>query len=117
MAQVRPYRLVVDTRYDKPGKQMTEDVASGEIDVGLLWGPIAGYYAKRHNAPLKVVPITDEGVRPKMDFRISMGVRFNEPDWKRQLNDIIRKKQAEITAILLEYGVPLLDGQGRPITQ
>jgi hypothetical protein len=45
-----------------------------------------------------------------------MGVRPNEPKWKRQVNDLIRKKQPEITRILLDYGVPLLDEQGNPIT-
>ena len=48
---LRPYQLMVDTRFEKPGKKMVEDVAAGEIDVGLVWGPIGGYYAKQQDPP------------------------------------------------------------------
>jgi hypothetical protein len=44
-----------------------------------------------------------------------MGLRRNEPEWKHVLNDFIVKRKAEIQAILLEYGVPLLDEQGHQI--
>jgi hypothetical protein len=48
-----------------------------------------------------------------MDYRITMGVRANEPEWRRRINAIIRERQSEITAILKAYGVPLLNEQGR----
>jgi hypothetical protein len=57
-----------------------------------------------------------EGARIRLDARITMGVRPNEPEWKRKINSLIRKKQPEITEILLDYGVPLLDEKGEPIT-
>jgi hypothetical protein len=44
-----------------------------------------------------------------MTYRIGMGVRYSDQNWKRQLNQLIREKQTAITAILLSYGVPLLD--------
>ena len=49
MANTKPYHLMVDTRYFQPGKDMVEDVVSGDVDVGILWGPIAGYYAKQQS--------------------------------------------------------------------
>ena len=52
-----------------------------------------------------------------MAYRITMGIRPNEPEWKHRLNDLIAANQDEINAILLDYGVPLLDEQDRPITQ
>ena len=52
----------------------------------------------------------------RLDFRVSMAVRVNEPKWKRQLNDILERLQPKIDVILQEYGVPLLDEQGRLIT-
>jgi quinoprotein dehydrogenase-associated probable ABC transporter substrate-binding protein/PQQ-dependent catabolism-associated CXXCW motif protein len=109
MTRVRPYQLVVDTRFDRPGEQMVADISSGEIDVGVLWGPIAGYYAKSYGSALKVVPLRSREGEPRMDYRITMGIRFNEPDWKHQLNELIKIKQPEINAILQDYGVPLLD--------
>lgn len=116
LARARPYQLMVDTRYDQPARQMIEDLAIGEIDMALLWGPLAGYWAKRQPAPLVVAPLPGDprgGLR--LDFRISMGIRANEPEWKHKVNDLIRELQPRITAVLQEYGVPLLDEQGRLI--
>lgn len=117
MPQVRPYHLQADTRFNHPGRQMVEDVAKGDIDVGLLWGPIAGYYAKQQDVPLKIVPLSSADNPVRMDYWITMGLRFNEPLWKQQLNDIIKRRKADIDAILMDYGVPLLDDQGAPIVR
>ena len=113
MGKARPYHLMVDTRFSQPGRQMIDDIIAGDIDAGVLWGPIAGYFAKQSGADLKVVPLLKETEGPKMDYRITMGVRFNEPNWKRLLNKVIRKTQGRINAILHDYGVPLLDNQGK----
>jgi quinoprotein dehydrogenase-associated probable ABC transporter substrate-binding protein len=116
LSHLRSYPLVVDTRFDSPARKLVNDVAAGEVDVGIVWGPIAGYFAKQNSQPLVVVPILMEGARIRLDARITMGVRYNEPEWKREINSLIRRKQPEITRILLDYGVPLLDEQGQPIT-
>ncbi len=114
--QMRPYQLMIDTRFESATAQMADDIAAGELDVGILWGPIAGYHVKSHNPTLVMVPLdpeTEKGVR--IDFRIHMGLRYNEPEWKQRLNDLIRDNQDEINAILMAYGVPLLDNQGKLI--
>lgn len=115
LGQLVPYQLIVDTRFESPGRQMVEDVAAGKIDVGLLWGPIAGYWAKQQPVPIEVLPLTGDDAGIRLDFRISMGLRRNEPEWKRILNEFLAANQAEIQAILLDDGVPLLDEQGQPI--
>ena len=112
MAHTKPYHLMVDTRFNRPGENMVADVATGEIDVGLLWGPIAGYYAQQQDKELVLVPLPAEEGGPKMDYRITMGLRFNEPEWKHRLNAFIEDRQAEINAILLDFGMPLLDEKG-----
>lgn len=117
MGRVRPYHLFADTRFNQPGKRLVQDVASNEVDVGVLWGPIAGYYAKQNGTPISVVPLVSRPGEPRLDYRITMGVRFNEPNWKHQINNLIHEKQADINAILLGYGVPLLDGKGKLISQ
>ncbi|WP_089229698.1 substrate-binding domain-containing protein [Tistlia consotensis] len=113
--RARPYPLMVDARYQRPGEKMIHDIATGQIDAGLLWGPIAGYYAKKSKVAMTLVPLIGKPGEPPMDFYITMGVREGEPDWKHQINDLIEKSQDAINAILLDYGVPLLDRQGRPI--
>ena len=116
MQRARPYPLLVDRRYDSPGERMMADIRSGEIEAGILWGPIAGYYAARGGEKLAVVPLLKETAEPRMAYRITFGVRNLEDEWKHQLNDIIAKRQGEIDAILLQYGVPLLDEQANLIT-
>jgi quinoprotein dehydrogenase-associated probable ABC transporter substrate-binding protein len=117
MGNARPYRLMVDRRYDDPSADMVKDIRSGEIDAGVMWGPIAGYYSSRNGDKLAVVPLVkDAGKAGRVDFRITMGVRQGDDLWKRQLNDVIRKRQADIDKVLLEYGVPMLDEDSKPIT-
>lgn len=117
LGNLHSYHLVVDTRFESPARQLVHDVAVGDVDVGVLWGPIAGYFAKQESVPLAVVPLAASDHAVKLDFRITMGVRPEEPEWKRKINSLIRKKQKEIDQILLEYNVPLLDENGQPVTQ
>ena len=57
MANAKPYALTVDTRYESPTREMIEDIVrAATIDVGLLWGPIAGYYLKQRRCRLLMVP-------------------------------------------------------------
>jgi mxaJ protein len=113
MVLARPYALTVDTRIEAPARTMAQDVAAGQIDAGVLWGPIAGYYAQRVTPHLVVAPLLKE--QERMDFHIAMGVRRSDQDWKRRLNRLIAESQPEIDRILAEYGVPMLDEQGRLI--
>ena len=117
MGKAKPYRLMVDRRYDSPAEDMMKDIRGGEIDAGVLWGPLAGYYAKRGGEELTVVPLIKDADKGKMEFRITMGVRQGEDLWKRQVNDIIRKRQGDIDRVLLEFGVPLIDEDDKPITE
>jgi quinoprotein dehydrogenase-associated probable ABC transporter substrate-binding protein len=114
MDHVTSYSLVVDTRFESPPRQMLQDVVDGKIDVGVLWGPIAGYYIKHDRLPLKAVFLDAEG-GDRLDFHIAMGVRANELDWRRRINQAIEHHQADIAQILDEYGIPRLDEQNRPI--
>jgi quinoprotein dehydrogenase-associated probable ABC transporter substrate-binding protein len=116
MRNAKPYPLVVDTRVDSSAQAMMRDLASGEIDLGILWGPMAGYYARQANPPLRVVPLLKESGGPQLAFRIAMGVRATDQNWKRQLNRLIAENQPDLNRLLLSFGVPLLDERDRPIT-
>jgi quinoprotein dehydrogenase-associated probable ABC transporter substrate-binding protein len=115
MATAKPYALVVDTRFDSVGRAMTKDIVSGELAAGILWGPIAGWYARQSDPPLHVVPLLKDSGGPPLSYRITMGVRPTDQNWRRELNGVIRENQATITKILLGYGVPLLDEGGHVI--
>jgi quinoprotein dehydrogenase-associated probable ABC transporter substrate-binding protein len=113
----KPYPLLVDRRYDSPGERMIGDIRSGDVDAGVLWGPMAGYFAGRGGDKLEVVPLTKEAAGARLAYRITFGVRHLEDDWKRQLNVLIARRQGDIDAVLLSFGVPLLDEQSNLITQ
>jgi quinoprotein dehydrogenase-associated probable ABC transporter substrate-binding protein len=103
-----PYPMMNADPQQYPGEIIEKDLASGKLDVAIVWGPIAGYFAKRIQAPrLSVVPLKSEpGVR--FDFQMAMGVRYGEREWKQQVESLIEKKRPEIAAILAEFGVPLV---------
>jgi quinoprotein dehydrogenase-associated probable ABC transporter substrate-binding protein len=115
--RAKPYPLMVDRRHDSPGERMIDDIRSGDIDAGVLWGPIAGYFAAKGGDKLVIVPLVKESGGPRMAYRITFGVRNLEDDWKRELNALIAKRQGDIDAVLLEFGVPLLDEQSNLVTQ
>jgi mxaJ protein len=117
MKTARPYHLMVDTRRGTSTEQMVRDIESGEIDAGVLWGPIAGYYAKQAKPPLRTVLLLKEENGPRMVFAITMGVRASDQEWKRELNRLIDENKGEIDKILLEYGVPLLDEHNAQIAE
>jgi quinoprotein dehydrogenase-associated probable ABC transporter substrate-binding protein len=115
MTNAKPYPLVIDTRVDSSAQAMMKDLAAGDIDLGVLWGPMAGYYATKADPPMKVVPLVKERSGPRLAYYITMGVRGADQEWKRQLNRLIAENQPAINGILTSFGVPLLDDKDRPL--
>jgi quinoprotein dehydrogenase-associated probable ABC transporter substrate-binding protein len=116
MTNAKPYPLMIDTRVDSSAEAMVNDLNNGELDAAVLWGPMAGFYARKSSPPLHVTPLVKEKSGPQLVYRIGMGVRRADQNWKRLLNKLIQENQPEINKILVEYGVPLLDENNRPIT-
>jgi mxaJ protein len=104
-----PYRLLNADPDHYPGQIIERDLASGKIDVAIVWGPIAGFFSKRVSAPqLAVVPLKSEE-NVKFDFEIAMAVRLGEKKLKDELDALIDKNKSQINTILREYGVPLVE--------
>jgi quinoprotein dehydrogenase-associated probable ABC transporter substrate-binding protein len=117
MDQTSIYQLMVDTRIDQPGHAMITDLAAGKIDVGLIWGPIAGFYIQHDKLPLHLTFLDPAASKVRLDYHIAMGVRPADVAFRRRLNTVIAKDHDQITDILRSYGVPLLDEQNRPMAQ
>ncbi len=115
MGSAKPYPLMIDTRVDSSAEAMINDLNKGDIDAAILWGPMAGFYAKKSDPPLHVTPLVKEKTGPQLVYRIGMGVRRSDQNWKRLLNRLIQENQPEINQILIGYGVPLLDENNQPI--
>lgn len=112
------YKYIIDRRYERSqDEQMVEDLEAGKVDVAIGWGPAIGYYAKRSGAKLKVVPLVKETKGPRMVYRITLGVRLSDQDWKRELNGVLAKLQPEIDKVLVDYGVPVLTEQNEQVMQ
>ena len=116
IASAKPYQLFVDRRYNSPTELMIKDIRSGDIDGGILWGPNAGFFANQGGDDLAVIPLLKEGRSPPMTFRITMGVRQSDATWKRELNEIITKRQGDIDQILLDFHIPIVDEADQQIT-
>jgi mxaJ protein len=113
MGQVVWYQSQTGDAEQYPGEIVEKDLAEGKIDVAFVWGPIAGYFARKTQAaPVVAVPLKS---RPgmKLDFEIAMAVRHADKEFKQRIDQLIDANRPKITAILEQYGVPLLDQQGQ----
>jgi mxaJ protein len=107
MENARPYRMQRDLNF--PPSQLIDDLVKGDIDVAIVWGPIAGYFAKKASIPLEVVMIPEyesKNVRGKENWNISMGVRHKDKARQQEINAALERRKADIDKILDEYGVP-----------
>lgn len=105
---VRGYMIYGDYSKENPTAPIIEAVARGDIDVAVVWGPQAGYFAKRQKSPLEVVPVKPEIDQPFLPFvyDISVGVRRNEQQFRERIEQILRERRPEIQNLLKQYGVP-----------
>ena len=102
------YQIMTGDKDYYPGKIIEEELVPGNLDVVLMWGPIAGYFASRHpDAGLRVIPMLNQpGFN--FDFAMAMGVRRHESDWKGRIEKSIAENQEAIQNILEQYQVPLV---------
>jgi quinoprotein dehydrogenase-associated probable ABC transporter substrate-binding protein len=102
------YTIYGDYREPNPPARIIDAVAAGEVDVAVVWGPLAGYFAKVSKVPLEVVPVSSAVEPPgvRFAFDISVGVKKGDTTLKDELNGVLARRHAEIEAILDAYGVP-----------
>jgi mxaJ protein len=106
--QAVPYQMQTGDPEQYLGQIVEKDLAGGKIDAAIIWGPMAGYFAKKSSVPMAVVPLKSEGDL-KMDYGIAMGMRRGEKEFKQQIESALEKNKPAIKQILTEYGVPLVD--------
>jgi mxaJ protein len=103
------YTVYGDYRRPDPPAQILEAVAQGEIDIAAVWGPLAGYFARKSPVKLTVAPITDtERFSPLLfQFDIAIGVRKGDDKRKEELDRAVARNSVKIAQILDRYGVPV----------
>jgi quinoprotein dehydrogenase-associated probable ABC transporter substrate-binding protein len=104
------FTLYGDYTEPNPPARIIDAVAKGEVDVAIVWGPLAGYFAKQATTPMQVVPVTPEVDPPglRFAFSIAMGVRRKDPELKEKIDNILTRRRADVDKILEDYGVPRL---------
>lgn len=106
---VAGFSVYGDYTQDSPPLRVLDELARGHIDVAIVWGPLAGYAAKRRHAAFVLSP-----VRPDREdglpfaFEIAMGVRRGDDALLRRLDEVVLRRRADIDHILADYGVPRL---------
>jgi len=102
------YSVYGDYTQPNPPARVVDAVAVGEVDVAIVWGPLAGYFARRAPVPLTVVPVSPEIDPPAMHFAfdISVGVRKSGKELRDEIDLILARNRNEVTKILDQYGVP-----------
>ena len=105
---VQGYTLYGDYAQDDPPTRIVKAVASGEADLAIVWGPLAGWVARRSRVALDVVPLPPEQASATLPFAfdIAVGVRRGEEALRDEVDAVLVRRRAEIERLLDDYGVP-----------
>ena len=104
------YSVIGDYSTPNPPARIVEAVARGDIDVAVVWGPLAGYFAPRQPEPLDLTPVSPQS-DPSLPFTfdISMAVRPGDVTRRATLDDFIVRRRKAIDKLLADYGVPRVE--------
>lgn len=112
-ANVRGFTLYGDYRRPDPPTAILDAVSRGEVDVALVWGPLAGFYARHSAKPLRLEPIAaDDPATVPMSFAVAVGVRRNDPQLLAKINAALRSDAPRIEHLLQSYNVPVIPRAG-----
>jgi len=113
IANVRGYMLYGDYRRPNPPSEIMQAVQRGDVDVALVWGPLAGYFAARSPVPLRLEPVTPwlADMQWPMQFDISVGVQKDNQKLLKQIDQVISRRSGEIRKLLASYDVPTVPKQ------
>lgn len=95
---------------ETPQRHIIDAVASGQIDVAIVWGPFAGFFAQSLGDELVINPVAGDPLQPELEFRyaFSMGVRRGDGALLEEVQQSLDRRQRDIESILIEYGIPLV---------
>lgn len=110
------YPIYGDYREPSPPARLIRAVETGDVDIAAVWGPLAGYTAKRSTTPLRLTLIEDttDFAPLQFTFEIAMGVRKGDAALKNQIDAFLSRRRGEIDALLDRYGVPRLQPTAAP---
>jgi mxaJ protein len=111
---IRGYMLYGDYSKPNPPAEIVQAVERGDVDVALVWGPLAGYFAAQSPVPLRLEPVTPwmaNMVWP-MQYDISVGVQNGNQKLLKEIDSILDRRSGEIRRLLAAYRVPVVSAEG-----
>jgi mxaJ protein len=114
-ANLKGYTLYGNYTEPDPPARIVAAVANKDVDLAVVWGPLAGYFAPKQKVKLNITPVTPQIDLPYLPFvyDISVGVRRGENELKDKIDEILLRRHADIQKILTAYHIPnLTNGQG-----
>jgi mxaJ protein len=114
IGNVHGYMLYGDYAKPNPPAEIVHAVERGDVDVALVWGPLAGYFAAQSAVPLRLEPVTPwmADVQWPMQFDISVGVQKNDEALLKQIDAVLERRHDDIRGLLKAYHVPLVQTAG-----
>jgi mxaJ protein len=111
VGNVHGFMLYGNYAQPNPPAAIVAAVASGEVDVAMVWGPLAGYFARQSSVALTLSPIPSSKASPwPMQFDVSMGVQLHDAALLDAVNSVLAREQPAIDDILRHYAVPRTSG-------
>jgi len=109
---VKGFTLYGDYSQHDPPARIVDAVTKGDIDLAIVWGPLAGYFAKQSHVPLEIVPVSPQIDQPFLPFvfDISMGVRRGDQEFRDRVDQFLEQRRGEIDRILADYRVLRAEG-------
>jgi mxaJ protein len=102
------YTVFGDYAQPNPPARIVEAVSRGDVDIAVVWGPLAGFFADKYAVPLTVTPVPEDGPL-SFEFAISLAVRKDDEARRARLDRLLVSRRAEIEELLEEYHVPRSD--------
>jgi quinoprotein dehydrogenase-associated probable ABC transporter substrate-binding protein len=106
-SQIMGYSLYGAYGEANPPVRLIEGVAKNEVDLAIVWGPFAGYFATKTSVRLTIEPVSP--IRFQMiPFTYSIGVAVRKGDVALQsaIQQVLDKECRGIRALVKGYGFP-----------
>ena len=108
-ANITGFSLFAAEGETDPARHIIDAVEHSVVDVAIVWGPLAGYFAKSAPSALDIEPVSPPAFRGiPFTYGMAMGVRKGNTSLRASLNDFIAANTPAIQRLLVDFAIPQL---------
>lgn len=102
------FSVLGDGRPPSPGARLVSAVAGDRVDIGIAWGPVAGYFAARQPVPLTLTPVEPRVDAPgiPLEFEIGMATRRGDTARHAAVEAFLDRRRMQVERVLDDFHVP-----------